>query len=231
MASDPQDPARDEQAVLELPPSPSTRASPRALAWRHSVPRKHLFAVVLMSLLASPSFAATATSTVTPITQDTAEDDVEAGEQLMRRELELFRDASISLGEAMAIARKLHTGSRIADIAFDGASGHPIYRVKTFKEDRVLQHTIDARTGDVSGNQIVSSLQELSAEDRSNLIALQAVRQELSDAVAVAERAASGQAISGGLTRERGKLNFVIVVVSGDRLKQVMLEPPRIKRH
>jgi hypothetical protein len=47
--------------------------------------------------------------------------------------------------------------------------------------------------------------------------------------VRVAERAASGKAISGGLTRERGKLNFVVIVVSGLDLKQVLLEPPRRK--
>ncbi len=69
----------------------------------------------------------------------------------------------------------------------------------------------------------------LDHEDRDNLAALGAIRHRLADAVRVAERAASGKAISGGLVRERGRLNFAIVVISGDDLKEVILEPPGAK--
>jgi hypothetical protein len=75
-------------------------------------------------------------------------------------------------------------------------------------------------------NTTVSSLNGLHKEDRTNLIALQSVRQELADAVFVAEDNTSGKAISGGLMNEDGKLTFVIVVLSGSNLKQVILEPP-----
>jgi len=44
--------------------------------------------------------------------------------------------------------------------------------------------------------------------------------------VRVAEQAASGKAISGGLVRDCGRLNFAIVVISGDDMKEVILEPP-----
>ena len=40
-------------------------------------------------------------------------------------------------------------------------------------------------------------------EERDNIIGLKAVGQELSDAVAIAEKAAAGKAISGGLVKER----------------------------
>ena len=30
--------------------------------------------------------------------------------------------------------------------------------------------------------------------------------------------------------KQDGKLNFVVVIASGDRLKEVMLEPPRVGR-
>ena len=69
-------------------------------------------------------------------------------------------------------------------------------------------------------------MSELNLEDRLNLIAMQSVRQELADAVFVAEDNTSGKALSGGLMNEAGKLIFVIVVLSGTNLKQVMLEPP-----
>jgi uncharacterized membrane protein YkoI len=112
------------------------------------------------------------------------------------------------------------------DVSFDGGSGSSVYRVKMFQQDRIWADTIDAKTGQVAGNATVSSMSELKLEDRLNLIAMQSVRQELADAVSVAEDNTSGKALSGGLMTEAGKLNFVIVVLSGTNLKQVMLEPP-----
>ncbi|MEH2546108.1 putative membrane protein YkoI [Bradyrhizobium sp. AZCC 2262] len=145
---------------------------------------------------------------------------------MISRELELFRGAEVSLRQALKIAGSLHPGSRIVDVSFDGGSGSPVYRVKAFREDRVWEDTIDARTGQVAGNAIVLPMSELNLEDRLNLIAMQSVRHELADAVSVAEENTSGKALSGGLMSEAGKLNFVIVVLSGTNLRQVMLEPP-----
>jgi len=48
--------------------------------------------------------------------------------------------------------------------------------------------------------------------------------------VRVAERAASGRALSGGLQKEEGHLSFVVLVLSGDQLKEVSLEPPSVHR-
>ena len=104
-----------------------------------------------------------------------------------------------------------------------------MYRVRTFHDGQLWEHAIDAATGEISKDRVVSSLKELNAEDRTNIASLSGVEQQLSDAVRVAERAASGKAISGGLTRERGRLNFVVIVVNGLDLKQVILEPPRRK--
>jgi predicted aconitase with swiveling domain len=98
--------------------------------------------------------------------------------------------------------------------------------VKTFRQEQIYEDTIDAKTGQIIGNATVSSLNGLHKEDQSNLIALQSVRQELADAVVVAENNTSGKALSGGVMSEAGKLIFVIVVLSGTNLKQVMLEPP-----
>ncbi len=159
-----------------------------------------------------------------------AEDTVAAEQQAMNRELELFRGSTISLSQAMAIAEALHAGATTADVAFDGASGSPVYRVKTLHHDRVWHHAIDARTGKIVGGEAALPLKELDAEDRSNLAALKTVRHRLPEAVHVAEHAASGKAISGGLIRERSRLNFAIIVMSGSDLKQVILEPPGAAR-
>jgi hypothetical protein len=45
--------------------------------------------------------------------------------------------------------------------------------------------------------------------------------------LAIAEKAAAGRAISGAMVKEGDQLNFVVVVLSDDHLKEVFLEPPR----
>ncbi|WP_050424500.1 PepSY domain-containing protein [Bradyrhizobium tropiciagri] len=186
-----------------------------------------LLALPLSLPLASPAHAVTgsAAAALTPQDSDNALD-VHA----VRRELDSFQAAQISLRKAMAIAEALHSGAITADVSFDGATEPAIYRVKTMQRDRIWQHSIDASTGQVIGGEAPSSLASLGAEDRDNLAVLRALRHRLADAVRVAERTTSGKAISGGLMRERGKLNFVIVVLAGSDLKEVILEPPGARR-
>jgi hypothetical protein len=52
------------------------------------------------------------------------------------------------------------------------------------------------------------------------------VRQEIWEAVAVAERNVGGKAISAGLALDDGRLSFVVVVVTGNDLHKVILDPP-----
>jgi uncharacterized membrane protein YkoI len=149
-------------------------------------------------------------------------------EKAIRRVLEQFRTTQVPLNQAIAIAEQLHDGSRTADISFE-ISSLPVYRVRTVKNERVWENVIDAKTGSITDKEITSSLKELDREDLANIIALKWIKQELSDAVRFAERAAAGSALAGGLMKQDGKLNFVIVVASGDRLKEVTLEPPRVR--
>jgi uncharacterized membrane protein YkoI len=155
-----------------------------------------------------------------------AEEGNDLDPQTVRRELDSFRSARITLRDAMTIAEALHAGSTTADISFDGAVEPPVYRVQTLQHDRVWRHVINASTGEVMDHEAASPLAMLDADDQSNLVVLRALRHRLSEAVRVAEHATAGKAISGGLTREDGRLNFVIVVLSGADLKQVILEPP-----
>jgi uncharacterized membrane protein YkoI len=191
---------------------------------RHWAIGPQLFAVALLSLpFASPAAAIAASKATSVTLQD---DDNAPDVHAVRRELDSFQEAQISLRQAMAIAEALHGGSTTADISFDGTSYPAVYRVKTVQRDRIWRHAIDAASGVVVGGEAVSPLTSLGAEDRGNLIVLRALRHRLSEAVRVAEHTTSGKAISGGLTRERGKLNFVIVVLAGNNLKEVILEPP-----
>ncbi|RQH16426.1 peptidase [Bradyrhizobium sp. RP6] len=185
-----------------------------------------LLAIALPALLlAAPAQAVVSADTPTALHNDT-DGDAEADRQAVGREIERFRSSSITISQAMAIAEARHAGATTADVSFDGASDVPVYRVKTLHNDRIWRHTINAATGELVGGEAALPLSELDHEDRSNLAALGAIRHRLADAVRVAERAASGKAISGGLVRERGRLSFAIVVISGDDLKEVILEPP-----
>jgi hypothetical protein len=159
-----------------------------------------------------------------------AENGAAADQRALARELEQFRGATVSMSEAMAIAESLHAGSTTADISFDGAPDLPVYRVKTLHRDRVWHHAVDATTGQIVGGEAALPLKQLDAEDRSNLATLKTLRHRLAEAVRVAEVAASGKAISGGMVRQRSRLNFAIMVISGGDLKEVILEPPGAAR-
>ncbi len=137
-----------------------------------------------------------------------------------------FRAAPLSLVQAIGIAERLHAKSRTSAISFD-TSHNPSYRVRTVKDKEIWENVIDVRTGRTGGPETAWSLNELELEERDNINALGSVKQELSEAVAIAEKAAAGKAISGGLVKEGDQLNFVVVVLSDDHVKEVFLEPPR----
>lgn len=190
--------------------------------------RKQLFAIMLWSAtLATNGSAAGATpSTLDPANRVAAEQ-YDAEEAATRRVLEQLSNIQIPLIQAISIAEHLHAGSRTTDISFE-ISGPAIYRVRTMKNERIWENVIDASTGNVIQKETTSSLKGLDREDLANIIALKWIKQELSDAVRIAEKAAAGSALAGGLIKQDGKLNFVVVVANGHRLKEVMLEPPKI---
>jgi uncharacterized membrane protein YkoI len=190
--------------------------------------KKQLYALIVCSAaLAGPGAMAGVTQAHADAEQQSAAAQDNVDEAAIRRVLEQFRTTRVPLGQAMAIAERLHDGSKTADISFE-ISGPPVYRVRTVKNERVFENVVDANTGSVSHAELASSLKELDREDLANIIALKRIRQELSDAVQVAEKAAAGNALAGGLMKQDGKLNFVVVVASGDHLKEVMLEPPKV---
>ena len=188
---------------------------------------RQFLAIVLVAIILPAPIYANASSTGEPASlRDETGDAAASDRQAVNRELALFRGSAVSLSLAMAIAEALHAGATTADVSFDGASDAPVYRVKTLHNDRIWHHAIDAKTGKIVGGEAALPLKEVADEDRSNLVALKTIRHRLADAIRVAEQAASGKAISGGLIRERGRLNFAIVVMSGSDLKEVILEPP-----
>jgi hypothetical protein len=144
----------------------------------------------------------------------------------IHRLFELSRVAQVSLCDAIAVAERRHDGSRTVQIGFD-SSAFPRYRVRTVRNDLIWENTIDAKTGRITGVERVLSFQKLSSEDRTNIKALKHVAQKMSEAVLVAERMVPGMAIAGCLVDDSVTLSFVVLAVSGDRLKQVILEVDR----
>jgi len=190
--------------------------------------RKHTFIGILLLTLALVPSAAMAelndgslssTGQSVPVNRETNKE----SDQRFRA---AFHAAPLSLIQAIAIAERLHTGSRTAAISFD-TSDNPSYRVRTVKDKEIWENVIDVRTGRTASPETAWSLNELEMEERDNINALRLVKQELSDAVAIAEKAAAGKAISGGLVKEGDQLNFVVVVLSDEHVKEVFLEPPR----
>jgi Peptidase propeptide and YPEB domain len=100
-----------------------------------------------------------------------------------------FRAAPLSLTQAIAVAERLHAGSRTAAISFDRAHD-PFYRVTTVKDEEIWENVVDVRTGRIVEPETSRSLNELERQERDTINAFRTVKQELSDAVAIAEKAA-----------------------------------------
>jgi uncharacterized membrane protein YkoI len=147
-------------------------------------------------------------------------------QKMIRQLFELSRQTQVSLHDAIAVAEKRHDGSRTVQIGFD-RSAFPCYRVRTVRNDEIWENTIDAKTGRITGVERVLSFQKLGSEDRTNIKAIKHITQGMSEAVLVAERVVPGMAVGGCLIDDSVTLHFVVLVVSGDRLKQVMLEVDR----
>ncbi|MDA9430220.1 PepSY domain-containing protein [Bradyrhizobium sp. CCBAU 51627] len=191
--------------------------------------KQHLFALIVSTATLAATCAVADIRNSPGVDSQTATAQSDTEEAAIRRVLLEFRTIRVPLSRAMAIAERLHDGSKTADISFE-IDGPPIYRVRTIKNEHVWENAIDANTGSITGKELTSSLKELDRDDLANILALRWIKQELSDAVEVAERAAAGSALAGGVIRQDGKLNFVIVVATGDHLKEVMLEPPKVGR-
>ena len=188
--------------------------------------KKRLLAIIVwFAALATTGAIADVTHTPLDGANPGAATQHDAEEAVTRRLLDQFRTIKIPLSQAVAIAEHLHGGSRTADVSFE-LSDPSVYRVRTVNDERIWENVIDANTGSVTEKEISSSLRELDGDDLGNIIALKSVELELSEAVRIAEKAAAGSALAGALIKHDGKLNFVVFIASGDRLKEVVLEPP-----
>jgi uncharacterized membrane protein YkoI len=187
--------------------------------------KNNLFAIFLsMAALAPAGAMADIAEPAGAAQNKCAADDVQ---KMIRQLFELSRKTQVSLRDAIAVAEKRHVGSRTVQICFDG-SAFPCYRVRTARDDEIWENSVDAKTGRIRGVERVLSFQKLDSEDRTNIKAIKHITRGMSEAVLVAESIVPGMAVGGCLIDDSVTLNFVVLVISGDRLKQVML---RVNRH
>lgn len=137
-----------------------------------------------------------------------------------------FRAAPLSIAQAIAVAEGLHPGSRTVAAVFE-LSDRPGYRVRTVKDKKIWENFVDVITARSTGLETSLSMGNLETDERDNITALRSVDQELADAIAIAETAATGKAVSGGLVKQDDQVTFVVVVLTEDRVKEVFLKPPR----
>ena len=192
--------------------------------------KNELFAIFIWVAAFVPGAALAELSGPPTAAQDLGAAEIDSGQTVLRKLLQLAREARVSLSEAIATAEKLHDGSRTAQIGFEKPDC-PEYRVRTVRGNVIWENNIDARNGRIIGKETTFSFSELSSDDRRDIDALKHVRPELLEAVAFAEKATEGKAIGATLVDEEGTPNFAVIVVSNDRLKQVMLEARRDDRH
>jgi uncharacterized membrane protein YkoI len=103
------------------------------------------------------------------------------------QEIKVFANVNISVREVIAIAEKRAVGAKVVDVGFDGQADRLAYKVTTFRQGEISAFTIDASTGTVNGNPIVTPVSTLNAKDKIALAGFNAAGIDLSDVVPIAE--------------------------------------------
>lgn len=180
--------------------------------------------LVLLVLSAVPTLAparATVNATIPTPAQQFSETEWAA----ILQEIKAFANARISIRDAMEIAEKRTPGAKAVDASFDGQSDRLAYRVKTYRNDEVWQGTVDAATGKILGEEVVTPVSTLDAKDKNELAGFRTAGIDLLDIVPIAEKYGNGKAVSAGLGEEDGRLIFLAVLVCDGTLKQISVDP------
>jgi uncharacterized membrane protein YkoI len=135
-----------------------------------------------------------------------------------------FVNVRVTIQRAIAIAETRSAGAKIVDIGFDDESDQVAYKVKTYQHNEIWTGTIDASTGEIIGEGVVTAIASLEGKEKAELVSFRASRMDLSEAIAIAEEFGIGSAVSAGLEERNGKPIFVVVVVADGTLKEVSVE-------
>jgi uncharacterized membrane protein YkoI len=138
-----------------------------------------------------------------------------------------FANVRVPIRRAIAIAESRAVGAKIVDIGFDEESDQIAYKVKTYQNNEIWTGTIDASTGEMIGEGVVTPVGGLEGKEKAELANFRMSGMALSEAIAIAEEYGVGSAVSAGLEQKNGKPIFVVVVVADGTLKEVSVEMAR----
>jgi uncharacterized membrane protein YkoI len=133
----------------------------------------------------------------------------------------------VSIRRTIAIAESRAAGAKIVDIGFDEESDQIAYKVKTYQNDEIWTGTIDASTGEIIGEGVVTPVSSLEGKEKAELANFKMSGMDLSEAIAIAEEYGVGSVVSAGLEEQNGKPIFVVVVVADGTLKEVSVKMAR----
>jgi uncharacterized membrane protein YkoI len=140
------------------------------------------------------------------------------------QEIKVFANVPVSVREAITIAERRMPGTLVVDVSFDGRSDDLVYKIRAYRANETWNGTIDASTGKLVGDGIVTPGSSLGTNDKFELDYFRTAGLGLSDAVEIAEKSAAGKAVSAGLGDVDGELSFLVVVVAADgSLKEVSI--------
>ncbi|WP_322516518.1 hypothetical protein SR870_02730 [Rhodopseudomonas palustris] len=122
------------------------------------------------------------------------------------------------------------SGARVYDLSFNGDGAAPSFEVKSYRDGKIWNTVVEAATRRIVRSAMVMSASDLHGEDRRSIDDFRRANMALADAIEIAEKYGPGKAISAGLHHTGGKLVFVVVVVSGGALKEIVIRPDSLKR-
>jgi uncharacterized membrane protein YkoI len=126
---------------------------------------------------------------------------------------------------AISLAEGHEAGAVVVDVSFEPQGSRALYQVRTYKDGRVWDGTIDATTGQIVGEGITTSESALDDEDKSELAGLRGAKSTLADAVAAAEQHGGGIATNAGIEQVRGLALWEITVLKDHVSHKFLVDP------
>lgn len=140
-----------------------------------------------------------------------------------RSEMRALEKASIPLNDAAAAVEQ-QTGGVVVSIVFVEENGTPTYNVQSMNNDTLTETKVHAMTGKLTLGQ-AKQQSDLTADEKAAIAAAQKPSMSLQQATMAAEQQANGKAIQSELTATGGQPVFVIDVVVGDQVSEVVVDP------
>jgi uncharacterized membrane protein YkoI len=146
-------------------------------------------------------------------------------ETTSKADLQNFKQATVSLGQAISITESTKGGT-VIEANFQIKNRRPVYEVKSYLpwDKSVWEGAIDAGTGRVIGKGKTIREDQLDQKDQSDLAGLHQWDVSLAEAVVAAKYSGSGTPISAGLKERGGKVFFEVTVAKNGSATNIFVD-------